>query len=214
MCCTENNVRKRNRCDMRFVRLLTLAECTLQSIWMITSSSLSSPCLLKPPSGCKNTWTPPSSVSQCDLCLSWCELEHSDPLWSSLWQGHSPFWWVETTPSSGILFTMAVRFLGSWADTRKKVEKIRYTIQLLQLNHLPYSQKKQAWFLIWSTKCCQPHWFWGGNLLDEGHTVLNWFAEADTARLFSHGASLVGDTSWENSQEVCYLHAYIPIRIR
>lgn len=39
---------------------------------------------------------------------------------------------------------------------------------------------------------CQPYWFRGCNLLNEGHTVLNWFAEADTARLLSPGASLTG----------------------
>ena len=43
-----------------------------------------------------------------------------------------------------------------------------------------------------------PYWFRGGDLLDEGHAVLNWFAEGDTARyLTSNRAYLAGDTACE-----------------
>ncbi len=151
MLCTEHDVQKERGMwyIMGFILLLSLVECTIQSIQSFTSSSLSSPGLLKPSSGCTYTWTPLSSVSQDGLYVSWCELERVDSCcwWASLWQSQSSFWWVETTPSSGMLVTKGVWFFGSWGDRRKQLKKKRKkssllknicNIRTLKCNHLPY----------------------------------------------------------------------------
>lgn len=67
---------------------------------------------------------------------------------------------------------------------------------------------------IWlGTECYLSYWFWRRDLLNEGYTILNWFTELDTKRLFSNGAPVVWDTLWGTKQYDINYREHIPVQM-